>query len=193
MNSAIPTPTAGGSSSYCGEYYRVESGQDCGTIEQRFGIDLKDLCVFFRSKNSHTFATDRPCSLFLNPEVLANCTNLLADTYYCVEPVGAISSYSGYLNPTSTTSAFKASSFTPLPNIGDPLAKFSSSAPGKRSLIPSSSLRPYLGLGGSPADQLLTRSSKVIPLANGTRLDCAEYGLRDHRVRSPVYIDPILT
>lgn len=35
-------------------------------------------------------------SLFLNPEVGSNCTHLLLDYYYCVRPVGNISTYPGY-------------------------------------------------------------------------------------------------
>lgn len=106
---AIPSPTAVGSSSYCGEYHLVVSGEDCGTIEESYGIDLEDF-------------------IFLNPELWDNCTNLEAEYYYCVEAVGAISTYSGYA-PTATTSAFNQTACTTLPNIGNPLANFTSNEP----------------------------------------------------------------
>lgn len=50
-------------------------------------------------------------SLFLNPQVNENCTNLWLDYAYCIEPVGTIKTYDGYdgyttrppLNQTPTT------------------------------------------------------------------------------------------
>ncbi|KAJ9156077.1 carbohydrate-binding module family 50 protein [Pleurostoma richardsiae] len=89
-----PTNIAPDTNVDCGEYYDVIAGDDCGTIELRFSISLKDF-------------------LFLNPEVWSNCTNLWADTSYCVAPVGAISTYSGYTTPTSTFSITPESS-TPI-------------------------------------------------------------------------------
>ncbi|KKK21518.1 hypothetical protein P175DRAFT_0554941 [Aspergillus ochraceoroseus IBT 24754] len=40
---------------------------------------------------------------FLNPEIDSNCPNLWAGQSYCVEAVGDISTYSGYVTGTSTT------------------------------------------------------------------------------------------
>ena len=45
MSRAIPSPTLSGSNADCGQWYQVESGQDCGTIETRFSISLDDLYV----------------------------------------------------------------------------------------------------------------------------------------------------
>ena len=42
-------------------------------------------------------------SYFLNPEIDGNCTNLWNATYYCVQAVGSISTYSGYPGATTTT------------------------------------------------------------------------------------------
>jgi hypothetical protein len=79
----------------------------------------------------------------LNPEVWPNCTNLYLNSYYCVEAVGYISTYPGYLT-TSTTSALNQTSATSLPSSnGNPLTNF-------------------------------TTSAQLIPLANGTRFDCAK-------------------
>ncbi|KAL2759724.1 carbohydrate-binding module family 50 protein [Sodiomyces alcalophilus JCM 7366] len=41
-------------------------------------------------------------ALFLNPHVWENCTNVYAEYYYCVRPVGYLSTYPGYPSPTST-------------------------------------------------------------------------------------------
>lgn len=43
-----------------------------------------------------------PNSLFLNPEVWENCTNLWLGYNYCVQPVGTISTYTGYPGATPT-------------------------------------------------------------------------------------------
>ncbi len=105
----IPTPTATGTNSDCGQFYHVKTGDDCSTIGEQFGISLSD----FR---------------FLNPEIWANCTNLLADTYYCVEPVGYISTYPGY-GATTTTSPFNKTAATALPNVGNILANYTNTQP----------------------------------------------------------------
>lgn len=63
--------------------------------------------------------------LFLNPEVFDNCTNLLADVYYCVQPVGYISTYPGY-DGSSTRPPIKPVPATMLPNPDRP-AKTNSS------------------------------------------------------------------
>ncbi|KAJ5175095.1 uncharacterized protein N7482_000972 [Penicillium canariense] len=54
--------------------------------------------------------------LFLNPELFQNCTNLLADTYYCVQPVGYIATYSGYRESSTSTVPFDETSSTSLPS-----------------------------------------------------------------------------
>ncbi|KAL9474230.1 hypothetical protein ACSS6W_008610 [Trichoderma asperelloides] len=72
-----PAPVLNTTNEKCGQFYKVAKGDDCSTIEAEFGISLKDF-------------------IFLNPEVGTNCTHLLLDYYYCVRPVGAISTYIGY-------------------------------------------------------------------------------------------------
>lgn len=54
---------------YCGEYYLVQPGDTCNALALRNGISVADF-------------------VFLNPSINANCTNLLAEVAYCVEPVG---------------------------------------------------------------------------------------------------------
>ncbi|KAL4733764.1 hypothetical protein BDV11DRAFT_175388 [Aspergillus similis] len=103
----VPSPTPDETNSNCGEYYLVESGQDCGTITTQFEITLNDF-------------------LFLNPQVWENCTNLMKDYYYCVRPVGYITSYPGYGGST-TTEPFVQTPSTPVPE--NPLANYSSSQP----------------------------------------------------------------
>ncbi|KAF5697167.1 peptidoglycan-binding lysin domain-containing protein [Fusarium mundagurra] len=53
--------------------------------------------------------------LFLNQELFSNCTNLLAGVYYCVQPVGYISTYPGY-DGSSTRPPIQPMSATTLPN-----------------------------------------------------------------------------
>ena len=108
-SSPIPTPTVDGTNPDCGQYYYVQEGDGCSTITEKFGISLADF-------------------LFLNPEVWTNCTNLLAEYYYCVEAVGYISTYLGY-GTTTTTSAFNQTSAIALPNVGDILANYTSTQP----------------------------------------------------------------
>ena len=125
----IPSPTPSGTNSYCGDYYYVTSGEDCSTITEKFGISLSDLWVplllsFVFLEGS---VTDLYYSIFLNSEVYTNCTNLLADEYYCVAPVGSISTYDGYGGTPTTTAPFNQTSATALPDVGNILANYTSS------------------------------------------------------------------
>ncbi|OBU01588.1 hypothetical protein VE01_00568 [Pseudogymnoascus verrucosus] len=104
----IATPTPDGTNSYCGEYFKVGSGDDCATIATEFGIERDDF-------------------LFLNPEVWKNCTNLWKDYNYCVKPVGTITTYSGHPKSTSTV-PFVNTPATSVPYV-DPLTRFNTSAP----------------------------------------------------------------
>ncbi|KAL2787767.1 hypothetical protein BJX66DRAFT_340850 [Aspergillus keveii] len=101
----IPVPTPVNKTLKCGEYYLVESGEDCGIVTTQFEIPLDDF-------------------LFLNPQVWENCTNLMRDYYYCVRPVGYIMTYPGYGGST-TTEPFEQAPSTPLPK--DPVANYPSS------------------------------------------------------------------
>lgn len=74
---AIPDNIANGTNTNCGQFYTVQPGDYCNLLALRFGISLSDL-------------------IFLNPDINSNCTNLFAQESYCIEPVGAISSYPGY-------------------------------------------------------------------------------------------------
>lgn len=59
---------------------------------------------------------DPHSSLFLNTEVWANCTNVQANVYYCVQAVGAITTYPGYGSTTATaTQTFVPTAFTSVP------------------------------------------------------------------------------
>ena len=59
--------------------------------------------------------------MFLNPHVWENCTNVYLGYYYCVRPVGYISTYPGYLPPTTTREFIKVpTTKLPVPNpVGD--------------------------------------------------------------------------
>ncbi|KAI8658069.1 hypothetical protein NCS57_01187500 [Fusarium keratoplasticum] len=105
----IPDPTPNDTSDRCAEYHLVTAGEDCGVFTVKYGITLKDF-------------------IFLNPHVWENCTNVYKDYYYCVRPVGYISTYPGYL-PTTSTKEFVQTPFTPLPLEYDPLAGFVSTNP----------------------------------------------------------------
>ncbi|KAJ6094428.1 hypothetical protein N7467_001941 [Penicillium canescens] len=94
---AIPSPTGDGTTSRCGEYYKVAKDETCTTMTDKFSISRSNL-------------------LFLNPELFQNCTNLLADTYYCVQPVGYIATYSGYGASSTSTVPFDETPSTSLPS-----------------------------------------------------------------------------
>ncbi|KAJ5175399.1 uncharacterized protein N7482_001276 [Penicillium canariense] len=94
--SPIPSPTLDGTNSRCGEFYKIGANENCATVEEKFGISSSDF-------------------LFLNPEVFTNCTNLQKDVYYCVEPVGYISTYPGYGGSTTGIPAFTRISMTDVP------------------------------------------------------------------------------
>ncbi|KAF7296692.1 hypothetical protein HMN09_01078200 [Mycena chlorophos] len=63
----LPTPTAAGSTAACGQWAVAMEGDYCSTFALRYGVTVSDLYT-------------------LNPEINANCTNLLATYYYCVQP-----------------------------------------------------------------------------------------------------------
>ncbi|CAG8379394.1 unnamed protein product [Penicillium salamii] len=79
---SVPSPTLDGTVSRCGKYYKIGGNEDCATVEKKFGISLSDF-------------------VYLNPELFTNCTNLQKNVYYCAQPVGSISTYSGYGGTTS--------------------------------------------------------------------------------------------
>ena len=66
---AVPTNVAQHVNPYCGQYYTAVEGDYCNLLMIKFAISLSDF-------------------LFLNKDVNANCTNLLAQYSYCVKPVG---------------------------------------------------------------------------------------------------------
>lgn len=149
-DSPIPTPTPDGTNPICAEYHFVESGEDCSTITTQYSITLKDLWVFVISLFQVHFQRpilrqSSPCSLFLNQHVWENCTNVWAEYHYCVRPVGYLSTYPGYLPPTSTKE-FVETPTTDLPDSRD---------------------RDFWSY--------FTRSEPPIPIAEGTRLDCWRY------------------
>ncbi|MCJ1257535.1 hypothetical protein MMC24_005361 [Lignoscripta atroalba] len=125
---AAPAPSnvGPGTTAQCGRYYLVATGDDCSTISLKFSILLQDF-------------------YFLNPEINGDCTNLLADVSYCIQPVGDISTYPGYSN--SATHALPA--FTPGPST--PLT------------------------WEEPQTASNDTDNIIIPLANATREDCWDY------------------
>lgn len=66
---AVPTDVAQQVNPRCGQYYTTVKGDYCNLLLIKFGIPLVDF-------------------LFLNKDVNANCTNLLAHHSYCVKAVG---------------------------------------------------------------------------------------------------------
>ncbi|KAM0346568.1 hypothetical protein ACHAP4_011664 [Fusarium culmorum] len=87
--------------------------------------------------------------LVLNPQVWRNCTNLWLDYSYCVKPVGAISTYPGYggtAAPSATSRPFKKTESTDQSSHN----------------------------GTDPLDRFPSTDG-IVPIANGTRLDCVEY------------------
>jgi hypothetical protein len=66
---AVPTDVAQKVNPRCAQYYTTVEGDYCNLLLMRFAIPLVDF-------------------LFLNKDVNANCTNLLAHYSYCVKAVG---------------------------------------------------------------------------------------------------------
>ncbi|KAF8171586.1 hypothetical protein K438DRAFT_1729300 [Mycena galopus ATCC 62051] len=80
----VPTPTAVGSTAACGEWAVAVAGDFCSTFALRYSVTLADLYL-------------------MNPEINANCTNLLAAFYYCVEPYPPFTTVTTTaLSPTGT-------------------------------------------------------------------------------------------
>ncbi|KAJ7616194.1 hypothetical protein DFH06DRAFT_1062606 [Mycena polygramma] len=89
----IPTPTAPGSTAACGEWAAAAAGDFCSTFALKYSVTLADLYT-------------------MNPEINANCTNLLADFYYCVEPYPPFSSATTTAIATTGTNGSTISSFS---------------------------------------------------------------------------------
>ncbi|SCV56449.1 uncharacterized protein FFB14_14648 [Fusarium fujikuroi] len=92
----VPMPTPDRTSGRCAEYHLVTAGEDCGDFTLKYEITLKDF-------------------IFLNPHVWENCTNVYKDYYYCVRPVGYISTYPGYLPTTVADDRWVPVTGTPVP------------------------------------------------------------------------------
>ncbi|KAH7186250.1 uncharacterized protein B0J16DRAFT_320994 [Fusarium flagelliforme] len=93
--------------------------------------------------------------LVVNPQVWKNCTNLWLDYSYCVKPVGAITTYPGYggtAAPSATSRPFKKTESTDQSD--------------------HNSTTDTLDRFHSTVD--------IIPIANGTRLDCQHYWWLDN-------------
>ena len=65
----VPTNVANGVNRQCAQYYKAVEGDYCNLLVMKYSISLADF-------------------LFLNGDVNANCTNLLAESSYCIKPVG---------------------------------------------------------------------------------------------------------
>lgn len=72
-----PTNAPTESNDRCSKWYIVQEGDYCWKVTIKFNIPLDDF-------------------KFLNPEIDANCTNLLLGLAYCVSPLGDTATYSGY-------------------------------------------------------------------------------------------------
>lgn len=98
---AVPTNVASDTNTICAEYYSTISGDYCNLILVKYSISLADF-------------------LYLNPSVNENCTNLWAETSYCVEPVGDIKTYSGqagYITASATYISLSGDPATTWPSI----------------------------------------------------------------------------
>ncbi|KAJ5184409.1 hypothetical protein N7472_009249 [Penicillium cf. griseofulvum] len=95
---AVPTNAQSLSNTNCTEWHEVLSREDCSTISLKFAISLSDF-------------------YFLNPQVDSNYTNLWLNTSYCVEAVGNIATYTGYVTSTAAYTFTKPASatYTPTP------------------------------------------------------------------------------
>ncbi|EIN13862.1 hypothetical protein PUNSTDRAFT_41286 [Punctularia strigosozonata HHB-11173 SS5] len=78
----LPTPTVSGTTTACGRWYQVQSGDICQTVALANSVSLAD------------FQT-------LNPQIDENCTNLWLDYYYCVAPYPPFASIT--VSPVVTT------------------------------------------------------------------------------------------
>ncbi|KAJ6492288.1 hypothetical protein C8R45DRAFT_990841 [Mycena sanguinolenta] len=93
----LPTPTGPGSTAACGEWAVAAAGDFCSTFALRYAVTLTDLYT-------------------MNPEIDANCTNLLAGFYYCVEPYPPFTTVTTTAIATTGTNYSTISFFTyPLP------------------------------------------------------------------------------
>ena len=81
---AIPTDVARHVNPRCAQYYTAVAGDYCNLLVMRYAISLPDF-------------------LFLNRDVNADCTNLLAQYSYCVKPIGDSKSRSTILASSPNT------------------------------------------------------------------------------------------
>ncbi|KFY33319.1 hypothetical protein V494_07732 [Pseudogymnoascus sp. VKM F-4513 (FW-928)] len=77
-----PSPTMPGIVAECDQFYKIASGDQCDTIEVKFGISDND----FKTWNSETNS---------------DCTNLWLDYYVCVHVPGATTTEPGTPTPTN--------------------------------------------------------------------------------------------
>lgn len=80
---------------------QVQDGDYCDSVSSAQNIALKDF-------------------YFLNPEINANCTNLLPGLAYCVQPVRDIAIYDNYLKTTNSITLTSASYSTMMANATQP-------------------------------------------------------------------------
>lgn len=82
MVAPVPSPTVNGTTSACGQYYLVQTGDICQTVSLNNGITLSDFLIL----NPGLFHLTLTVFLLIKSltEIDANCTNLWLDYYYCV-------------------------------------------------------------------------------------------------------------
>ncbi|UPK92499.1 hypothetical protein LCI18_003434 [Fusarium solani-melongenae] len=141
---AVPSKVPDDTTRNCGKYALVEQGQDCSDLLAASSITMKELQGYLC--NLALTTPDSP-SIVLNPQVWENCTNLWVNYYYCVKPVGTVTTYPGYGGTAVQSTA--SGSFTQVESHENRNAT-------------------------KPLDRYQSQRG-VVPLAKGTRLDCATY------------------
>ncbi|KAH6871038.1 hypothetical protein B0T10DRAFT_611351 [Thelonectria olida] len=149
----MPAPTnAANGTKVCAKYYNVSKGDSCASISQQAGITLQEF-------------------YFLNPSINSNCTNLLFDISYCIQAVGDVSTYSGYVTTatrcTAATCYTDGPTFTPVPP-----RTWTVNASGVPVPVPVKTTRTKTSSRTAPAS-----TWTPLPLANGTYGSdkCANY------------------
>ncbi|KAJ6007240.1 hypothetical protein N7540_011216 [Penicillium herquei] len=126
---SVPTDAMTGSNTDCAQWYEVSPGDYCAMLTMKFAIALSDF-------------------YFLNPEVNSNCSNLWSNQSYCVEAVGDISTYPGYLPTTAT--------------------------PTMPSTTGNTLIWSDLATATAPVYPTITSTATSYPLANGSLTNCFE-------------------
>ena len=96
----VPTPTVSGSTSSCGRWYQIQSGDICQTVVLSNSVALTDFLTLNPSEHAY-FIDVRSCRSICVSELDANCTNLWLKYYYYVTPFSPFASVTA--SPVVTT------------------------------------------------------------------------------------------